>query len=88
MSRVAILTPDPVDASYAGLWPEVLARLQRSLDGAGIDTSPTPWTAHVDDAGLGAVGLRAAECVDLMALSCQVRAQGGTDEAGRAKDKY
>lgn len=50
MSRVAILTPDPADASHAGLWPEVLARLQRSLDGAGIETTPTPWTAHVEDA--------------------------------------
>jgi len=59
MSRVAILTPDPADASYAGLWPEVLARLQRSLDDAGIETTPTPWTAHVDDAA----GLRGFACV-------------------------
>lgn len=59
MTRVAILTPDPADASYAGLWPEVLARLRRSLDGAGIDTTPTPWTAHVDDAA----GLRGFACV-------------------------
>lgn len=59
MTRVAILTPNPADASYAGLWPEVLERLQRSLDGAGIDTTPTPWTAHVDDAA----GLRGFACV-------------------------
>jgi hypothetical protein len=50
VSSVAILTPDPADPSYAGLWPEVLARLQRALDDAGVDTTPTRWTAHVDDA--------------------------------------
>ena len=50
MSPVAILTPDPADASYSGLWPKVLARLQRALDDVGIATTPTPWTAHVDDA--------------------------------------
>lgn len=59
MNQVAILTPDPADASHAGLWPEVLGRLQRSLDGAGIDTTPTPWTAHVDDAA----GLAGFACV-------------------------
>jgi hypothetical protein len=50
MSRVAILTPDPADTHNAGLWPKVLARLQRALDGVGIASTPTPWTAHVDDA--------------------------------------
>ena len=50
MPRVAILTPDPTDPSYSGLWPKVLARLQSALAGAGIETVPTPWTAHVDDA--------------------------------------
>ncbi len=49
MTNVAILTPDPADPSYSGLWPKVLARLQRALDGVGIATTPTPWTAHVDD---------------------------------------
>lgn len=50
MAQIAILTPDPADASYAGLWPKVLARLQRALDEVGIATTPAPWTAHVDDA--------------------------------------
>ena len=50
MTRVAILTPDPVDAHYGTLWPKVLARLQNALDEVGISTMPTPWTAHVDDA--------------------------------------
>lgn len=48
--RVAILTPDPDDHSFAGLWPAVLARLQSALAGAGVDCVPTPWTAHADDA--------------------------------------
>ncbi len=50
MTRVAILTPDPADASYGELWPKVLARLQRALDGVGITTTPTPWTEHIDNA--------------------------------------
>lgn len=50
MPRLAILTPDPADPSHAGLWPKVLARLQAALDAVGIESVPTPWTAHVDDA--------------------------------------
>ncbi len=50
MSQVAILTPDPAESAYPELWPKVLARLQRALDGAGIEAVPTPWTAHMDDA--------------------------------------
>ena len=50
MHRVAILTPDPTEGDNASLWPKVLARLQRALDGAGIEAVPTPWTAHMDDA--------------------------------------
>ena len=59
MTRVAILTPDPAEVAYPELWPEVLARLQRALDGAGIEAVPTPWTAHMDDAS----GLRDHACV-------------------------
>lgn len=59
MTRVAILTPDPAEVAYPDLWPKVLARLQRALDGAGIDVVPTPWTAHMDDAS----GLRDYACV-------------------------
>lgn len=59
MTRVAILTPDPAEVAYPDLWPKVLARLQRALDGAGIDAMPTPWTAHVDDVS----ALRGYACV-------------------------
>ena len=48
MPRVAILIPDPADPHNAELWPKVLVRLQRALDGADIEAVPTPWTAHVD----------------------------------------
>ena len=50
MHRVAIFTPDPAEADNATLWPKVLARLQSALDGVGIETVPTPWTAHVETA--------------------------------------
>ena len=50
MTQVAVLTPDPADASYGELWQKVLARLQRALDGVGITTVPTPWTEHINDA--------------------------------------
>ena len=54
MIEVAILTPDPSEASYDSLWPKVLSRLQRALDEVGIHTVPTPWTAHdADPVGLG-----------------------------------
>lgn len=59
MTRVAILTPDPAEIAYPDLWPKVLARLQRALEGAGIEAVPTPWTAHMDDAA----GLRDYACV-------------------------
>ena len=59
MTRVAILTPDPAEVAYPDLWPKVLARLQRALDGAGIHAMPTPWTAHVDDVS----ALRGYACV-------------------------
>jgi glutathione synthase/RimK-type ligase-like ATP-grasp enzyme len=50
MHRIAILVPDQAEADNATLWPKVLARLQSALEGAGIDTEPTPWTAHVESA--------------------------------------
>ena len=59
MPRVAILTPDPADPHNAELWPKVLARLQRTLEGVGIATVATPWTAHLDDAA----GLQGHACV-------------------------
>jgi glutathione synthase/RimK-type ligase-like ATP-grasp enzyme len=49
MIEVVILTPDPTDSSYASAWPTALVRLQRALDGVGIHTTPTPWTAHIND---------------------------------------
>ncbi|MFN3932278.1 MAG: RimK family alpha-L-glutamate ligase [Brevundimonas sp.] len=50
MSRVAVLTPDPADPSYASQWPGVLERLAGALAGVGITAEPTPWTDHVEDA--------------------------------------
>lgn len=50
MSRIAVLTPDPTDASYAGQWPGVLERLAEALATAGISVEPTPWTEHVENA--------------------------------------
>ena len=47
---VAILTPDPGEADLTELWQRVLARLHDALSGAGVAVTPTPWTAHVDDA--------------------------------------
>lgn len=59
MPTLAILTPDPSDASFASVWPGVLARLRAALDAAGLDARPTPWTAHVESAD----GLRDADLV-------------------------
>ncbi|MEJ7745764.1 MAG: hypothetical protein WKF61_03215 [Luteimonas sp.] len=47
MTEVAILTPDPSDASYADLWPGVLTRLRAALDSARVEATPVPWTEHV-----------------------------------------
>ena len=49
MTEVAILTPDPADASYSSLWSGVLDRLRIALASAGVTATPTPWTAHVED---------------------------------------
>lgn len=59
MRPVAILTPDPAYAAADPLWQTVLARLQRALQAAGIDSAATPWTAHADDAA----ALRGHACV-------------------------
>ena len=50
MTEVAILTPDPSDASYADVWSGVLTRLRAALASAGVEATPTPWTEHVQDA--------------------------------------
>lgn len=50
MSRIAVLTPDPADSSYAGQWPSVLERLAEALAAADVEVEPTPWTDHVADA--------------------------------------
>lgn len=50
MTRVAILTPDPADPSYAGQWPGVLDRLVRALSTADVEAQGAPWTDHADDA--------------------------------------
>lgn len=48
MIKVAVLTPDPADLSYASQWPGVLERLSDALAQACIELHPTPWTDHVD----------------------------------------
>lgn len=50
MTRIAVLTPDPADQSYAGQWPLVLKRLSETLAQAGVEAAPLPWTDHVEDA--------------------------------------
>lgn len=50
MIRIAVLTPDPADPSYAGQWPGVLARLSECLMLEGVEAVPSPWTDHVEDA--------------------------------------
>lgn len=45
---VVILTPDPADPSYAGQWPEVLARHQAALEKEGVASRAEAWTDHVD----------------------------------------
>ncbi len=50
MTRIAVLTPDPSDPSYADQWPGVLERLGEALAPAGVTVEPTPWTDHVGDA--------------------------------------
>lgn len=50
MTTIAILTPDPADASFESVWPGVLERLRAALAHDGVEAVPTPWTAHVDNA--------------------------------------
>ena len=50
MTRIAVLTPDPADSSYAGQWPGVLERLADALSTGGITAEAAPWTDHVEDA--------------------------------------
>lgn len=49
MTQIAVMTPDPDDASYAGQWPGVLERLSAALGQAGMTVAPTPWTDHAED---------------------------------------
>lgn len=50
MTRIAILTPDPVEAEYALHWPPVRDRLCAALATTGAEVVTTPWTDHKDDA--------------------------------------
>ena len=59
MTSIALLTPDPLERTYADAWPALLTLLRDALAQVGITVMPTPWTAHVDDAK----GLRAAALV-------------------------
>lgn len=47
MTRIAVLTPDPADLSYASQWPGVRDRLAAALAQEGIEAVATPWTDHV-----------------------------------------
>ena len=49
MTEVAILTPDPADASYADVWGVVLERLRTVLASVDVTAVPVPWTTQVDD---------------------------------------
>ena len=49
MIEVAVLTPDPSDATYADVWHGVLDRLRTTLAGVGVDATPVPWTTQVTD---------------------------------------
>lgn len=51
MSRIAILTPDPADQSYARDWPVILQRLSDALTATGAEITPKPWTEHIESAG-------------------------------------
>lgn len=50
MTRIAVLTPDPADLSYASQWPGVRDRLAAALALEGIEAVATSWTDHVTDA--------------------------------------
>lgn len=57
MSTIAILTPDPADASYTAIWQRSLSRLQAAFSAGGVEAVPEPWTAHADNAtGLRSYG--------------------------------
>ncbi|MEG1451737.1 ATP-grasp domain-containing protein [Brevundimonas sp.] len=59
MSKIAILTPDPADPSYAGQWPQVLEVLKAALVEAGLQVHAEPWTMHAEDAS----GLKAYDLI-------------------------
>lgn len=59
MTSITILSPDPLNDTYAAAWPPLFELLRDALAPAGIEAVSTPWTAHVDDAG----GLRDATLV-------------------------
>ena len=42
MTRIAVLTPDPADPSYASQWPGVRDRLAAALAVEGIEAVATP----------------------------------------------
>ena len=49
MTEVAILTPDPNDATYADVWHGVLDRLRTTLAAVGVTATPVPWTTQVEN---------------------------------------
>lgn len=59
MTSIMLLTPNPLERTYAEAWPGLLQLIRDALALEGITVRPTPWTAHVDDAA----GLRDASLV-------------------------
>lgn len=59
MTSIVLLTPDPLETTYAQAWPGLLDLLRGALARVGIAVVPTPWTAHVHNAD----GLRDAPLV-------------------------
>lgn len=55
MSRLAILTPDPADASFHGRWREVFDRMARALAAEGVTPEETPWSSDADLTGFDLV---------------------------------
>ena len=49
MTGLCIMTPDPADQSYLGLWPGVRDRVSAPLLAEGFTVETSPWTEHVTD---------------------------------------
>ena len=57
--KLAILTPDPTDESYAARWQDRYARLADLLAGAGAEVVASPWIDHAPEGAVAALPLLA-----------------------------